>query len=57
MNLLLLSIRSFLEGAGVWAIVGAILPGSLAFNETIRVTKSVSCNLLLMILVMSSGIY
>ena len=40
MNLLLLCAFSFVGGAGVWAMVGEIMAGSLAFKSTIRATPS-----------------
>lgn len=56
-NLLFLFGKSFVAGAGVCAMVDAMIPGSLALSWTFRVTESTSCNLLFSILDIRNGIY
>ena len=46
---------SFVAGAGVCAMVGAIFRGSLTFRGTVRVTLSRSFNLRLMIFAIKTG--
>lgn len=57
LNLLFLFRRSFEEGGGFAAIVGAKSLGSLLFSDTLRVTTLLSCILASKILAMSSGMY
>ena len=56
-NLLLLCVISFVGGAGVWAIVGEIMAGSLAFKSIIRATPSPSSALLRKIFDINTGMY